>query len=371
MSEFMVHTMMPQRWPNRTFLTSPGWMALMGDRPPGRCHYFELAGNGGDTVAATIGYFIEDPGCYESFNIYELIWRDPPVFPERQSPPPDPPPHRDAWFPLLAIVQPGYDAAVVGADEPAAAQTGLLLDSIVRWACEAGAASVAILYAATPALVEALSHSGHWYRLGGSVRSRLDLPKGAFDDHLAGLSRGARRRTRADLREFERAGLRTEHLPATEVGETEVRLRMNLVNKYGAYSAIDIERMRLTRLTALFPPDRLQLFRSYDRQGEAVGFSLFIDYNDEWHLFWCGFDYERPDSRGAYFDSLFYAPIRPAQERGIRLIDYGLGHEASKTLRGCQAEVRDIWVAKLGGDLDRHIERAAAWQREVTTGGDG
>ena len=363
--EFAVHTDLPPRWPDRTFLTSPTWMTLMGDRPPGRCHYFELTGDG-VTVAATTGYLIDDPDCYESFNVYDLLWRDPPVFPD-QPPRPTRPADRAAWFPTLAIVQPGYDGGVTGTAEPDRNDVERLLAEIVRWAPQAGAASVAVLYAGTPALVDALAGSTGWSRVHGTVRSLLDVPPGDFDRYLAGLKKSHRHQVRCDRRDLEGAGLRTEQRPVAEVGETEIQLRMNLIEKYGGYSCLEAERDRLHRLTALYPPDRLHLFHSRGREDRVVGFSLFIGYADELHSFWCGFDYGTEQSRCTYFDAMFYAPIRMAQERGVRFIDYGLGHELSKQLRGCRTVGRDVWVARLDGDLDWWIERAADRDRRAVT----
>ncbi|MEU2060960.1 GNAT family N-acetyltransferase [Streptomyces sp. NPDC013455] len=340
---------LPDQWPDRTFLTSPAWLKMMGDRPPGRGHFFRLVQDG-VTVAATTGYLIEDPDCYESFNIHDLLWRDPPVFPD-QGRPPARGPERAACFPFLAIVQPGYDCDVVTPGQPGEEAVRGLLAEVTRWARRAGAVCAAVLYAAGTALPAALDAEATWHRRRGTVRSVLDVPAGGFDDYVAGLRKTSRQKVRWDLRDLAGAGVRTTRADAAGLGATEVRLRMNLVAKYGGYSSRDVEWSRLDRLVALFPADRLRLFRCATADGDIVAFSLFIVYGDQWHVFWCGFDYTNPASRRTYFDVMFYAPVRAAQTEGVRVIDYGLGYEQSKKWRGCHGAQRDIWVTDLGGGL--------------------
>ncbi|MFF8288708.1 GNAT family N-acetyltransferase [Streptomyces sp. NPDC016309] len=343
----VVDRSLPPRWPDRTFLTSPAWLTMMGDRPPGTAHWFRLVQDG-VTVAATTGYLIEDPHCYEAFNIHDLLFRDPPVFPDQHRTA-VPPPARADLFPFLAIVQPGYDAEVVTAGEPAAEAVRDLLDAVVRWARDAGAVCAAVLYAAGPVLPAVLRADPGWHHVPGTVRSLLDVPPGTFDDYVAGLTKTSRQKVRWDVRDLARAGVRTAPAEAAGLGGTELRLRLRLVGKYGGYSTEDIERSRLERLTSLFPADRLRLFHSTTADGDVVGFSLFIGHGEQWHVFWCGFDYENPASRRTYFDAMFYAPVRAAQREGVRLVDYGLGFERSKKWRGCRGAARDIWVRDLKG----------------------
>ncbi|MFE9660190.1 GNAT family N-acetyltransferase [Streptomyces sp. NPDC005955] len=348
---------LPDQWPEGTFLTSPAWLRMMGDRPPGRAYYFRLL-RGGRTIAATTGYLIEDADCYESFNIHDLLWRYPPVFPDQERPSTRVP-ERAALFPFLAIVQPGYECEVVTREARVEEAVRDLLAEVNRWARQSGAVCTAVLYAAGPALAAALDAEQGWHRRSGTVRSVLDVPTGSFDDYLARLSKSGRQKVRWDLRDLLRAGVRTTLVDATGLGDTEVRLRMNLVAKYGGYSSLAVERSRLERLATLFPSERLRLFHSTTTGGDVVGFSLFISYGDQWHVFWCGFDYENPASRRTYFDAMFYSPVRVAQTEEVRTIDYGLGYEKSKKWRGCHTTPRDMWVTDLRGDVARWWEPVA------------
>ncbi|MFF4415458.1 GNAT family N-acetyltransferase [Streptosporangium sp. NPDC001559] len=356
-ARLVVDEVLPPHWPDLTFLTSPAWLEMMGDRPPGRGHYFRLVRDG-VTLAATTGYLIEDPDCYESFNLHELMWRDPPVFPDQRRPP-GKAPERSLCFPFLAIVQPGYDADVVSSGGPSPERVVDLLAAVTAWARDAGAVCAAVLYAAGPALCSALSASPAWSRIPGTVRSVLDVPRGGFDEYVARLPKTSRQKVRWDLRDLARAGVRTAPAPADVPGAAEIRLRMNLVGKYGGYSTPETEWSRLERLTSLFPPERLRLFHSRSADEELLAFSLFIRYGEQWHVFWCGFDYENPACRRTYFDVMFYTPVRAAREEGVRTIDYGLGYERSKKWRGCHGARRDIWVTDLGEGLTPWIERAA------------
>ncbi|GAA2221676.1 GNAT family N-acetyltransferase [Streptomyces nogalater] len=348
---------LPEQWPDCTFLTSPAWLKMMGDRPPGRGYFFRLVQDG-VTVAATTGYLIEDPDCYESFNIHDLLWRDPPVFPDQDRPSARGP-ERAALFPFLALVQPGYDCAVAVPGPFAEEAVRGLLTEVTRWARRAGAVCAAVLYASGSALPAVLEADTAWSRWRGTVRSVLDVPAGGFDDYVAGLRKTSRQKVRWDLRDLASAGVRTVRADPAGLGAGEVGLRMNLVAKYGAYSTRDVERSRLERLVAFFPADRLRLFHCATADGEVVAFSLFIAHGDQWHVFWCGFDYDNPASRRTYFDAMFYSPVRVAQTEGVRVIDYGLGYEKSKKWRGCHGAPRDIWVADLGGDLTPWLRTAA------------
>ncbi|MER5887194.1 GNAT family N-acetyltransferase [Streptomyces sp. NPDC001941] len=351
-THLLVDEALPADWPDRTFLTSPAWLAMMGDRPPGRGLFFRLT-RGGRTLAATTGYLVEDPDCYESFNPHDLLWRDPPVFPD-QPPPTGPAPERTASFPCLVLVQPGYDCAVLteGPPDTAAHRVRELLDAVTDWARRAGAVRAAVLYASGAALTRALDDAPAWHRHPGTVRSVLDLPEGVsgadgFDAYVAGLTKTSRQKVRWDLRDLSRAGVRTALADAAAPGDHEVALRMNLIGKYGGYSHRDVERARLDRLLALYPPDRFRLFHCTSARGDVVGFSLFLTHHDQWHVFWCGFDYADPASRGTYFDAMFYAPVRAALAEGVRSIDYGLGYERSKKWRGCHGARRDLWTTDL------------------------
>ncbi|GFH38983.1 GNAT family N-acetyltransferase [Streptomyces pacificus] len=346
---FVVDENLPDQWPDHTFLTSPTWLKMMGDRPPGRGYFFRLVQDG-ITVAATTGYLIDDPDSYESFNIHDLLWRDPPVFPDQERPL-SRGPERATVFPFLAFVQPGYDCEVAVRAPFAEEAVRALLAEVTRWAHRAGAVCAAVLYAAGSALPATLDADAAWHRRRGTVRSMLDVPAGGFDDYVSGLPKTSRQKVRWDLRDLARAGVRTVRADTAGLGATEVRLRMNLIAKYGGYSTWDVERSRLERLVSLFPADSLRLFHCVTGAGDVVGFSLFIAYADQWHVFWCGFDYENSASRRTYFDAMFYSPVRVAQTEEVRVIDYGLGYEKSKKWRGCHGVRRDIWVSDLGGDL--------------------
>lgn len=353
----IVHTELPQGWPDGSFLISRAWLETMADRPPGRAYYFEFVSDDGTVVAIT-GYLIDDPDCYESFNLYDLMWRDPPVFPD-QPPRPTRPGGRALWFPSLTLVQPGYNCAIASTGTSNAEPVTELLAAVVDWAIGVGAASVAVLYAENETLAAALSANPEWYRIAGTVRSQLDIPVGGMEAYLARLSHNHRKQIQTDLRKLAGASARTKVLPGSAAGEEELRLRMNLIEKYGGYSTIDAEGQRLERLQSVFPGDRLWLFRSHSGDSEPLCFSLFIRHGDEWHSFWCGSAYRDPRSRSMYFDCMFYTPIRAAVGARIALIDYGIGYERSKLARGCHAESRDIWVASLRGELAAAVQFAA------------
>jgi hypothetical protein len=81
-----------------------------------------------------------------------------------------------------------------------------------------------------------------------------------------------------------------------------------------------------------------------------------------------GFDYDRSQP-GDYFETLFYAPIEEALERGARSIHFGSESYTAKILRG--SEVEPLWSAVDGAGVSAPAaaaanERALAqWQEEL------
>lgn len=335
----------------------------MGDRPPGTRYHFQLTADGAPVVAI-LGYLIEDPDCYESFNIHALMWREPAVFADQPAlPAGSRPPAAAVWFPSLALVQPGYQADVVGPGSEDPELVAELLAAVRQWGLRRGLAAVAVLYPGSPALVEALSMSGCWSQVAGTVRSRLHLAAGGFERYPHNLPRSHMKQVRKDLRLLEANGFHTEAAPSDDVGDAEVRLRTSLTERYGSYSSFEVERTRLDRLLQCYPRRAVQLYRCRDRTGRMVAFSIFLESGDEWHSFWYGCDYQAAGGRRVYFDAMFYAPIRIATARGVRVIDYGLGYEESKIFRGCTLEPRDVWITTsqlLTGRIGRVRGQSAA-----------
>src|SRR5829696_10355027 len=118
----------------------------MASRVPGRLHTAVH-----DDRAAALVAVVEDPGAYESYNPYALLFVDPPVFEVG-----DPagrrqglaelavPPER--VLPAAVVVHPGYAGDPAGDRAAAERAAPLLLADLRDWAAGRGLRCLAVLY---------------------------------------------------------------------------------------------------------------------------------------------------------------------------------------------------------------------------------
>ena len=348
--------------PRPPLLASRPWLDALGDRLGGETHSLALRGRERVSVAA-FGSVLSDPDAYEALNVHRLLAADPPVYPlragaeeERARVASSLPPARD-WFPSLVLVYPGYECVPVGADADDPRALGAFAEAAAGWAAGAGCRVASCLYVPRDhPLGRALADAG-WSCAPLVVRSRLSLAGCAsFDDYLARLKRSKRIEARRERRVLREAGVRTERRPLAEHLDDVVRLRSNLVAKYGGYSTPEAERLRLEGLVEALGP-RLLLFCSLAGR-ETIAFALVVEDGAEWYGFWTGQDYAHPKARYLYFDVVFYTPVEAAIEAGVEAIDMGVGHSDAKTARGATTSPRDGWFIALDDELRRPLARA-------------
>lgn len=322
------------------------WLQVMGDRPPGELVYFTLYTRDGAEIACTTGYVITDPHCYDAFNWHALLWSPEGVFPEQ---PPcaaaSPPPAEDC-FPMLALVQPGYDFAVhtIGSTDDRCVEE--LLAAVETWAADHGLVSIVALYAGDE-LQEPLGRLG-WRRFRGADRAVASLAgRTSYEDLWASLSRNARKQLRSDYRVLAANAVTVAHARVSEHVDVLLQLRSQLVEKYGSYVDRSADAKRLTRLLATYGDHDLRLFLAHaGPTATAVGFALFVVTGERsWSAFWVGSDRSDPRSDRVYFGCLFYAPMISALKSGVTTIDYGLGTDEAKLRRGCRSLARDVFVS--------------------------
>jgi predicted N-acyltransferase len=341
---------------DRSLLTSARWLSLMGDRPPGRPVVLRLVN--GATDVASFATVVGDPRAHEPFNVYDLLWGAPPVYPTDSARiASSGVPARDEWFPNVVVTFPGYEATLVGrgADESGSALR--YVEAVADWAVGHGLHTVAFLYVRRDgALAAALEASG-FHRLPLTVRAELHVDWSSFDEYMAALSRNGRSQVRQDRKAMAEAGVVTTRRSVDEVAEELVALRCELVRRHGGYSDELAERDRLERLRRLFPGDELAVFCS-EADGDVLGFSLLLGHRRTWWAFWCGHRRENPRAASVLFEALFYAPIEAAIAEKVTLIDYGIAHEEAKARRGSTLVPLDGWLRSASGGLEAAIARA-------------
>lgn len=355
------------RWgeiePRPPLVASKPWLDAMGDRLDGEpCSL--LLRSGERISVAAFGSLVADPEAYEVFNVHSLLAAVPPVYPldpeggeardrvAASLPPPA------AWFPSLVLVYPGYECFPVGADADDPEALAAFLRAVAERASEDGCRVASCLYVPREpnAFARAVARAG-WLRAPLVVRAHLALEGCAsFDEYLAGLKRSRRIEVRRERRVLREAGVRTERRPLAEHLDDVVRMRSNLVAKYGGYSTPAAERERLERLVEALGP-RLVLFCALAGD-EAIAFTLMIEDGAGWYLFWTGQEYEHPKARHLHFEVVFYTPIEAALEAGVQTIDLGVGHSHAKEARGAKLVPRDGWFLALDEDLRAPLETA-------------
>jgi uncharacterized protein len=355
------------RWaeiePSPPLLASKPWLDAIGDRLGGEPCSLLLSGRGRISVAA-FGSILADPDAYEAVNVHRLLAGVPPVYPldpraeeaRARAVSGLPPPAE--WLPSLVLVSPGYECVPVGADADDPAALAAFLRAVAARAAGLGCRVASCLYVPRerPVLADRLAEAG-WSCAPLVGRSRLSLAGcSSFGDWLARLGSARRAQVRRERRVLREAGVRTERRPLAEHFEDVVRLRSNLVAKYGGYSTPQAERERLERLLAAFGP-RLVLFCSV-AEGETIAFSLLVEEGPAWYPLWTGQEYGHPKARHLYFEAVFYAPVEAAIESGVETIDLGVGHSLAKRLRGATALPRDGWFLALDQRLERPLATA-------------
>jgi predicted N-acyltransferase len=273
---------------------------------------------------------------------------------------------------LLATAPSGYRSGALlasGLDADAErAVCDALLSALEESALALDARVFGLLYVPEPApdqLAAALVDHG-FTRTVLAADSHLDLPAGGIDPYLDALPARRRRRVRADLRRFERAGCRVTVAGVEALGEGLARLQVAAQAKHGHELAVD-RVMRDYKRIRDHLADQVLVFEAW-RGSERLAFALFYRWAGALHARATGFDYERLGDEGAYFNVVYYAPVRVASDKGAARLELGMDAEEAKLLRG--ARLRDLGgyvrttVAELSGPLARRLEvEAAARQR--------
>jgi hypothetical protein len=326
------------------------WLRVMGDRPPGQLVCFTLCDAAGEEAACTTGYVITDPQCYDAFNWHRLLWSRDGVFAEQPESTVTLAPPVQRCFPMLALVQPGYDFGVhtvEGADKQCVEE---LLRAIHQWAGANRLVCVAALYAQGE-LRGPLTRLG-WLEFRGADRAVAPLTgRTSFQDFRAALSRNARKQIGADQRVLSSNSVAVTAASVSQHVPVVLALRSELVEKYGSYVDQSEDCERLARLLDTYGDDGLRLFLARTQPASLpLGFALFVVTGQHaWSAFWVGSCRRDPRSDRVYFGCLFYAAIASALDSGVTLIDYGLGAEDAKLRRGCRPLTRNVFVALTPG----------------------
>ncbi|MCL4426626.1 MAG: GNAT family N-acetyltransferase [Firmicutes bacterium] len=167
------------------------------------------------------------------------------------------------------------------------------------------------------------------------AKNLLSVTWSSFEDYLASLSRHRRVNARCEIRRFQSSGCSIAVEGAEALNERLALLEANVHHKYGLKTSVDrVRRIHLRAQKYLAPFIRVFVAR---RENVEIGFAQFYVHDGTYYAGFVGFDYDLSVKSFSYFNTLFYAPIQDAIAHGALLIDYGLGADAAKVARGCQA----------------------------------
>lgn len=238
--------------------------------------------------------------------------------------------------PVLTAVAPGFTSGVCASPElrePAAA-TDALLDGLEREARARGAGAAAFLYLPEDhgSLLERRA-AGRGYRsVVVAGRCVLRVAWRTFGEYLRSRTRTRRKSIRAEVERFG-AELEVEATGVEGLTDELIPLHAQWRAKHGhPVSEEELRRQYAAIRERLGPAVRLFVAR---RDGRPAAFAQF--YDDEGTLYSraIGFDYERVEGAFAYYNLLFYEPLRHAMAHGIRALDYSFESYEAKLGRGC------------------------------------
>ena len=332
------------------------WITLAEARIPGGAHTFALTDvaltdvarsdvartgqepdrPGGQLSVAVVGGVMEAASGHVRFDPYQVLsGRSVHEGVVAQGPHPWKDLAPEDVFPCGLLMFPNYETTPVGPgrDDPKAVRR--FVGGLVDWAREQGLASIAALFLRQdcPEFHQALRETG--FDLVPMVdRCDLAVTWSDFDGYLAGLPRKRRFAVRRELREIaERDVVLSERTLNHDEPEL-LRLRAQLVTKYGGTPDLEREAGSLRHLREHFGDRNLVVVEA--RLGtDLLSFSIFIRDGAHWTVLMSGTDHERPDASFTYFATMFYRPAQLAPAEGITSIAYGLGTVQAKKLRGC------------------------------------
>jgi predicted N-acyltransferase len=344
------------------------WLHVLGGRIPGETVTF-VAFEDTEPAAGLLATVVETARPYEVFDLRHVVASPSPVLPfsratqDAREGLAARAPEAGSWYPSLVAMLPGYVCPVVGPAADSDPPVEQLAARAVAFAEQRGLRTAAFLYVRPEeaALCRAL-HGLGFRRIPLAFTCELGLEEiagGTFDGYLASLPKHRRSEVRRELRRMADAGIELRVREPGEVTEDLVRLRTELVRAYRGEADAEAERARLRALVEAVPSDRLPVFTA-ERDGEVLGFALFLTGPTDWHPIWTGAERRRPEARLTYFATAFYQPIAAALAAGARVIHYGMGSWQAKRARGCRLVPLDAFVLAFEPELDAVVRESAA-----------
>ncbi len=311
------------------------WITLAEGRIPGGARTLELSGDAGPSVSL-VGGPVDAPTGHVRFDPFRVLsGGSAGEGVAEDGPHPWKGLSADEVFPCCLLMFPNYETAPAGPDARDPAALLAYVDGLVAWCRENGMRSVAGLFLRPdfPEFLDALRLRG--FDVVPMVdRCDMDVTWQDFDGYVAGLPRKRRFAVRRELRDIALRGVEISERGVREEEPELVRLRAQIVTKYGGAPDAEREAGSLRHLREHFGPENVTVVEAR-QNGALLSFSILVRDGAQWTVLMSGTDYDRPDASFTYFATMFYRPAELAPQLGITSMAYGLGTLQAKKLRGC------------------------------------
>jgi uncharacterized protein len=327
-----------------SFYLSYDWLAARSITIGGRAHFVLARGGDGDPLLAVPFYTVTE-ASHRGYDPIELLLR-----------PVDAPARGNAadhaavadlratlareherLRPAVVVAAPGRSGGVSYARDLEGGRRREVLEAaatVVEETAERGAAPVtAWLYLpeGDAALHDVLTTRGY-AAVVMDAESYLPIRWPTFEAYLRNLSANRRKSARREMARLAEAGVDLELRGPSALDRELAGLEIQWRAKYGRrLSLAEVEAQHELLRTVLGPSVLVFVAR---RQGRAVGFTVFFEHGDTWYSRFGGFDYTA-GPLFAYFNLVFYAPLKEAIRRGVTAIRYSTGAHETKRSRGC------------------------------------
>lgn len=161
----------------------------------------------------------------------------------------------------------------------------------------------------------------------------------SFEEYLSSLKYKTRKNANREIKKLHKNNIKIDRLTEFKEFSTILsRLSSNLLSRYeekktNYYSASFYE-----NLNDNFTKGNAIVFVA-SKNNKILGYSLFLRKGKNLDGFRCGFDYQIQEKNDyAYFNLVYYSPIKWAIQEGIKKIYYRYTNDKVKIKRGCKPE---------------------------------
>jgi predicted N-acyltransferase len=275
-------------------------------------------------------------------------------------------PSREEFFPTLLVGSlGGFENGLVLIDPSRTNQLSALRTLLADWHSLAAAthAPSALMPFLTPDVAGLVSEClGNRVELVATAYSaKLEIRWGSFDEYLGSLGDNQRHAVRREMRAFVEYGCEGVTGRLAEWGSGLAPLLAKLLRRHGRPGDETEVREHLASLAQALPDENVVFVALW--KGDPIGFVLVISSHGDLYVYKAGFDYEHSLRSAAYFNVMFYLPIRFAIDHGYGWLHLGTAALEPKLRRGAHPQSRWSGYVWPNSDQGRIGRSARFWNQ--------